>query len=177
MMQQAIENKSPLPTTDVLPMPYVGVFHPEDEAQKQVDLLQAALATREQIKPPLTHSFTPGLYIREIVMPASALIISKIHKTEHPYVILRGKVSVWIDGVGVQTITGPHIGITKPGTRRILYIHEECHWATFHPTNETDVEKIEDQIILKRDLNVDAADVASVCEQLFQQSNAQPLSE
>jgi hypothetical protein len=38
---------------------------------------------------------------------------------------------------------------TLPGTKRALYIHEDATWVTFHPTPETDLEKIETQLIAK----------------------------
>lgn len=90
----------------------------------------------------LKHHFTPGLYIRTLTMPAGALILSRTHKTEHPYVVTQGKVSVWIAGTGWVTITAPHFGITKPGTQRILFIHEDCVWTTFHATPLTTPEAI-----------------------------------
>lgn len=79
-----------------------------------------------------THKFTDGMYIREIFMPAGSLITSKIHKTEHPYVISYGKTAVSIDGNEWNEITAPYTGITIPGTRRVLYVIEDCIWTTFH---------------------------------------------
>lgn len=113
----------------------------------QVDRLQAALSKFPQKETPVTHRFTPGLYVREIFMPKGTLVISKIHKTEHPYVVSKGHAAVWTEEAGVVQIKAPHCGITKPGTRRILYIHEDCIWTTFHPTTETNLDKIEQQVI------------------------------
>lgn len=100
-----------------------------------------------EVECPLEHKFTPGLYTRTIKMPANSLVVSKIHKTEHPFVILQGEVSVWTEGTGTVRYKAPYMGTTKPGTRRILFCHEETIWATFHPTNETNLDKIEKQII------------------------------
>lgn len=98
---------------------------------------------------PLVHRWTPGLYIRQIFMPAGTLLTSKIHKTEHPYVVTKGRVSVYIPGVGVQELAAGHFGITKPGTRRVLYIHEDTTWITFHPNadDEEDLAVIEGRLI------------------------------
>ena len=116
-------------------------------AQKTVTAMQEKLAKLPQVDMPLTHRFTPGLYVREIFMPKGTLVISKIHKTEHPFVCLKGHAAVWIEGVGVQQIQAGHIGITKPGTRRILWMHEDTVWVTFHPTEKTDLKEIEDDVI------------------------------
>ena len=101
---------------------------------------------------PLNHRFTDGLYVREIFMPAGSLITSKIHKTQHQYFVLKGAVSVWIDEGKEEYIQAPYIGTTEPGTRRVLYVWEDCIWATSHPNpdNET-LEQIEERIIEKHD--------------------------
>lgn len=99
-----------------------------------VDQLEASMMQfpDELIEGPLVHRFTEGMYIREIFMPAGSVWTSKIHKTEHPYVVSYGKVAVSIDAKEWHHITAPYTGITKPGTRRVLYILEDCIWTTFH---------------------------------------------
>ena len=96
------------------------------------ELEVAMLENGSPIYCPTTHKFTDGMYIREIFMPAGSLITSKIHKTEHPYVVSYGKTAVSIDGKDWHEITAPYTGITYPGTRRVLYILEDCIWTTFH---------------------------------------------
>jgi hypothetical protein len=120
---------------------------------EKIDELEVVMANNFPIvNCPLTHRFTDGLYVREIFMPAGTLITSKIHKTQHQYFILKGAVSVWIDEGEEVYLEAPYIGITEPGTRRVLYIWEDCIWATSHPNpdNET-VEEIEERIIEKHD--------------------------
>lgn len=101
---------------------------------------------------PLKHTFLDGVYIREIFMPKGSFITSKIHKTRHPFVVKEGVVSVWINGGKEVLISAPFEGITEPGTRRILYVHEDTTWVTLHlnPDNE-DLEQIEDRIIEKHE--------------------------
>lgn len=101
-----------------------------------LDRLEVAMCRHEMLDLPVYHSFTAGLYARTIHMPAGSLITSKIHKTEHPYVITKGSASVWIAGVGWQRLEAGHRGITRRGTRRLLYIHEDCEWTTYHPIGE-----------------------------------------
>jgi hypothetical protein len=99
---------------------------------------------------PVVHRFTPGLYIREIFMPAGSLLTSKIHRTEHPFVISQGVVSVWTKEEGTVTLRAPHTGITKPRTRRVLFVHEDTIWTTFHTGDETSAEEFESRIIEPR---------------------------
>lgn len=127
---------------------------------KDLDRLESAMlaAARggltEAVELPVKHLFTEGLYTREIFMPAGTLLTSRIHKTEHPFVVLTGKVSVYIPGEGVEHIEAPHVGVTKSGTRRVLYIHEDCRWLTFHrnPNGHETAEALEPELIERREL-------------------------
>jgi len=92
---------------------------------------------------PETHSFTPGLYIRELFMPAGSVLTSRTHVTEHPYVVSQGRATVYSEVDGVREVVAPLTGITKAGTKRLLFIHEDMTWTTFHVTDLTDVEEIE----------------------------------
>ena len=96
---------------------------------------------------PVTHHFTPGLYSREIFMPAGAVVVSKIHRTEHPFVVSKGRCLVYRNQNEWDRIEAPYFGVTKPGTRRVLLILEDTIWTTFHPTELTDVAEIEAAII------------------------------
>ena len=121
--------------------------------EEMIDELESVLTENfEPVICPLNHRFTDGLYVREIFMPAGSMITSKIHKTQHQYFILKGAVSVWIDEGKEIYLEAPYIGVTEPGTRRVLYIWEDCIWATAHVNldNEDEIE-IEERIIEKHD--------------------------
>lgn len=117
-----------------------------------LDMLDVLTVNSEHsINPPLTHRFTPGLYIREIHMPAGSLITSKIHNTEHPFIISKGTVTVMTED-GEFKLQAPHTGITKPGTRRLLFCHTDVVWTTIHAiTDGETVEEIENRILLKHE--------------------------
>lgn len=113
---------------------------------QEIDAFEAQAATLPQIELPVRHVFTPGLYTRQIFMPAGTLLTSRIHLFEHPFIIAAGVVSVWGDETGWQTYRAPYLGVTLPATRRVLYIHEDTTWFTSHVTTETDPDKIGLQI-------------------------------
>ena len=127
-----------------------------------VDAVEAMMSELPSIDCPLIHRFTPNLYTREIFMAKGSFITSKIHLTEHQFIVSKGKCTVWTD-VGEQIlIEAPYHGITKPNTRRVLFVHEDCIWTTFHVTDvqplsdsEQDVleavNKIENVIIEKHE--------------------------
>jgi len=97
---------------------------------------------------PLKHTFVDGAYVREIFMPKGMLITSKIHKFKHPYFVLKGDVSVMTED-GPVRIKAPFAGVTPVGTKRLLYTHEDTVWITVHVTKETDLDKIENEVIAK----------------------------
>ncbi len=117
-----------------------------------IDELEATMLDNfEIVDCPVVHRFTDGMYVRETTMPTDSLITSKIHKTQHTFFVMKGKAIVWIDGVE-QLIEAPYIGITEPNTQRVLYIVEECTWATSHPNHDNEtVDQIEERIIEKHD--------------------------
>jgi hypothetical protein len=139
------------------------------DANESVDNLHRALRQLPAVEMPVTHLFTPGLYLREIFMPAGTMVISKIHKTEHPYVISKGRARVWTENEGVKEFCAPHCGVTKPGTRRVLLILEDCIWTTCHATSETDVDKIEAKIIEPREVGDGPAIDIDIMKQLTQE--------
>lgn len=114
-----------------------------------IDELEAAIVASDKprVECPITHRFTPGLYIREILIPAGTLLTSMEHRFEHPFVISKGRIEVFSEAEGAVTYEAPHCGITKPGTRRGLLAITDTVWTTFHVTDETDVEKIGEAIL------------------------------
>lgn len=97
---------------------------------------------------PLTHRFADGVYAREMLIPAGHVIVGKIHKYGHLNVISSGAVSVLTE-FGVEVLCGPTTFISKPGTKRVVYAHEDTVWTTFHGTDHTDPDMVENDIICK----------------------------
>tara|TARA_Y100000593_G_scaffold36397_1_gene70800 strand:+ start:672 stop:1271 length:600 start_codon:yes stop_codon:yes gene_type:complete len=95
---------------------------------------------------PVKHTFAGGCYIREIYNPANHLIVTKIHKKEHPFFLMKGSMSILTEE-GIQEIEAPYQGVTKPGTKRAIYTHEECVFITVHATDNTSIEEIEEEVV------------------------------
>jgi len=120
----------------------------EEQMMSAVDSIEHTIETSlPPAQVPVKHEFFPGLYVRTVDMKAGTILTSKIHKTEHPFVVHTGIVRVWSREKGVEEITAPFMGRTLPGTRRVLFIVADCLWSTFHPTDKTTPEEIEADII------------------------------
>lgn len=110
----------------------------EDTAIKRVnddriDELEAIMVNNmPPVECPLIHRFCKGMYLREVTVPAGTLITTKIHKQEHPFTVSKGKCLVCNDGGEWIEVAAPYTGITKPGTRRVVFVVEDCVWTTYH---------------------------------------------
>ena len=94
---------------------------------------------------PVKHTFAGGCYVREIFNPANELIVTKIHKKEHPFFLMSGSMSILTEN-GTEYIKAPHQGITKPGTKRVIFTHEECVFITVHSTENTTIQEVEEEV-------------------------------
>ncbi len=99
---------------------------------------------------PLKHTFTDGIYTREIFIPAGMFVVGKIHKHEHPNFLMKGTVFVLTEN-GEEIIQAPCAMVSPAGTKRALFAVTDLIWITVHhnPKNFTDLEKLEDIVIAK----------------------------
>tara|TARA_R110000868_G_scaffold293399_1_gene553917 strand:+ start:770 stop:1381 length:612 start_codon:yes stop_codon:yes gene_type:complete len=115
---------------------------------------------------PVKHTFADGCYIRQIFNPANEIIITKVHKKEHPFFLMKGKMSILTEE-GIEHLKAPYQGITKPGTKRVIYTHEECVFITVHATDKVTVEDVEEEVVCAtyRDLPPEL-DILTVLKQI-----------
>lgn len=114
------------------------------------DVQQKLSESPDQIDVPVQHHFAPGVYMRQMDAAAGTLVVSKMHRTEHMNILLKGSLTVATEE-GIQLMTAPCVMKSMPGTKRIGYFHEDSSWITIHPTSDTDLEKIEQQVIVPDD--------------------------
>lgn len=78
-----------------------------------------------QVICPLKQHIEGGLYTRELFMPKGSIVISMIHKQQHPTFLLTGKLSYITDAGEIETIEAPYTIFTQIGTQRVFYMHED----------------------------------------------------
>jgi len=108
--------------------------------------MEAFMLEQEQVEIPVTHHFSKGIYAREITAPAGVIMTGMVHKHEHLNIMSKGEVSVLTED-GIKRFKAPCTFVSQPGTKRIGYVHEEMVWTTIHATNETDLEKLETELV------------------------------
>lgn len=116
------------------------------ESRKAVEALQVELSKLPQVELPTEHIFHGGMYCRQVWRPAGTLIVGKVHKKEHFYMVVYGTVAVTTDD-GVQYVTGPHLITSSPGTKRAVYAETDAMCMTIHRVDSTTVEAVEDELV------------------------------
>ncbi len=108
--------------------------------------LQEAILKEPQVDIETTHVFSNGLYLRGITIPEGVVIVGAEHLTDHSFIVSKGSCII-NDGKEKLHIQAPYHGLTKAGTKRSIYATTDTVFTTFHITDETDIFKIEKQII------------------------------
>ena len=99
---------------------------------------------------PLKHTFTDGIYIRQMSMKKNSFVIGKIHRHNHVWFLLTGKIAVADENNTVEHIAPCYVEAPS-GSKRMIYAQEDSIWVNVHanPTNTRDLEELEDLIIAK----------------------------
>ena len=107
--------------------------------------------TTEQTGLPLKHSFAPGVYAREMEIPAGTLLIGKIHKHRHHNFLMKGSIIVLTETNGVELLQAPLMIVSEEGTQRIGYAVTDTVWTTIHENkdNSEDLDVIEKRTVVK----------------------------
>lgn len=115
-------------------------------SREQIERLQAEMVQMPQYEAPTEHVFHGGMYCRQVWRPAGCLIVGKVHKKEHFYMVVSGTVKVTTDD-GLQTITGPMLLCSTPGTKRAVFAETDALCMTFHRVESNTVEDAESELV------------------------------
>jgi hypothetical protein len=96
------------------------------------------------------HHFGPGLYVREVHMPAGILAVGHAQRFEHLNVFLKGRVRMLNDDGTTTDLVAPMMFVGKPG-KKAGYVLEDVVWQNIYATDETDIEKLERMFLVKSD--------------------------
>jgi hypothetical protein len=113
----------------------------------QIAIITDHLSQYPQTDCPVVHRFAPGVYLREVHMPADTIVIGKIHKTEHFNILVKGACLIVHDDGRREELRAPMAFVSKAGVQKVLYITEDMIWMTVHVTAETDMARLESELI------------------------------
>lgn len=126
-----------------------GLTVPEESrlaARQKILALQDKVGRLPQVQIATRHYFSKGLYAREVFIPKGAIVVGKIHKFESLNILSQGDITILTE-FGAQRVQAPYTVVSPPLTKRVGYAHEDTVWTTVHATDETDLEKLEDELI------------------------------
>jgi len=120
---------------------------PVPKENTPVVLLQNYIAQLPQVVPETLHYFADGMYCRVVKRAGGVLIVGKVHKREHFYMVVEGAVAVIQDGAEHRVYEAPSIIVSKPGTKRATLALVDSVCLTVHRTDKTDIDEIEEELI------------------------------
>jgi hypothetical protein len=126
----------------------------EPDTLTKVLAVEAAIAKiaehQDLAELPVRHWITPGVYTREIFIPAGVALSGKVHKHTHLCLLTQGTLIVYSEEQGRQTLTAPYTFVSGPGVKRVGYAVEDTVFATVHaiPAElEENIEAIEAYLV------------------------------
>ena len=125
-----------------------GIMELQDSLMEFVDGENVVKGDSEVF--PLKHTFTDGIYIRQMSMKKDSFVIGKIHRHNHVWFLLTGEISVADENNTVDHIAPCYVE-APAGSKRMIYAHEDSVWVNIHanPTNTQDLQELEELIIAK----------------------------
>jgi len=114
--------------------------------REDIERLQASMLSMPQLDLETQHYFAQGLYCRVLPRLAGTLIVGKVHKQEHLYIVCCGTVRV-VSDAETKDVTGPAVIVSAPGTKRAVLALTDATCLTVHHTHLNDLEAIEEELI------------------------------
>lgn len=142
----------------------VEAHHEISAALQSRDIAKAenSMLQLPQAECSVIHHFGPGLYVREVHMPAGILAIGHAQRFAHLNVFLKGRVRMLNDDGTTTDLVAPMMFVGKPG-KKAGYVLEDVVWQNIYATDETDIEKLERTFLVKSD-EFSAHQVAQMAE-------------
>ena len=93
---------------------------------------------------PLTHSFSDGVYVREMKMGKGGMVIGKIHNRSHTWFLMQGHLVIATED-GSFEYKAPTYVNAPAGCKRVIKALEDSVFVNVHPNpdNIKDIDKLE----------------------------------
>ena len=96
-----------------------------------------------EIDTQITHTFSDGLYAKQMTIPKGFVIGKHLHSFSHLSILAKGKVIVKTDAEEVLYEAPACIEIKKM-VRHMITALEDASWFCIHATDETNIENIDE---------------------------------
>ena len=121
---------------------------PKEPTREAVLRLQDHLATLPQVHTEPVHYFAPGMYGRELSIPADTIMVGKIHRHQHITMLIKGEATINTDK-GMERIAAPYVWISQVNAKRALVTQTDCVFFTCHlnASDTQDLDVLEAELI------------------------------
>lgn len=101
-----------------------------------------------QAQCPISHYFAPGVYVRQMVLPAGVVGIGRRHRHEHVTLMQKGRVALLLPGNIVREYAPPDTFIASPG-HKVFYALEDTVFVNIHPNpdNIRDLDALQEMCV------------------------------
>ena len=132
------------------------MLEPQDTFVSTGDIRQDMLnfvSALPQVEATITHHFTEGLYTRVMRAAEGTIIVGKRHRNKTLNILMQGEMSIYLDDDKKATIMkAPHIFESEAGVSKTIYAVTDIVMANVHVTNETDLDRLEDEFIIPEEV-------------------------
>ena len=115
--------------------------------KEKVAYVAYQISLMPQVEAPVEHIFAPGVYIREMKIPAGTMFVGRAHRYGHLCQLVKGSI-IMITPNGKVRLDAPAQIHTIPGYHMVLYSITDIIGRTVHPNVAecTDTKGMEDDI-------------------------------
>lgn len=95
----------------------------------------------------LKHTFAKGMYMREMFIPKGMTLVGEIHSQECINIVSKGDISI-VSETGAARVKAGFTIVSPAGLQKVGYAHEDTIFINLFLTCETDIIKLEKDLIL-----------------------------
>lgn len=107
--------------------------------RERVERLEAAMLQEPQVDCPIRHHFSPGIYAREINIPAGTALIGVEHKTDNLVIVSKGRLRI-VTAAGTQELVAGDTFVCKAGAKNAAIALEDTRWTNIFPNPDDERE-------------------------------------
>jgi hypothetical protein len=115
------------------------------QVQDKIRALKEIMRAMPQVEIVPRHVFAPGMYARQILIPAETILTGKVHKQDDLQIMIYGDITIKTEA-GQKRLEGFNMFTSKAGYQQIGRAHADTLWVTVHSTSETDLDKLEQEL-------------------------------
>ena len=118
---------------------------PKKTHQEKIKDLVNVLVEMPQVDFPTKHYFAPHMCAREMTFEAGTICVGAMHRTAHLCTLAKGRLIFDTDD-GPFEMVAPYTFMSEAGSQKAAYAPEESVFITYHVTDETDIDKLVEEI-------------------------------